>query len=79
MSIRHSKSFRFVGYALVVLAVASLGLRVLLEALTANSLATYRSVRLVEWTYGGAQTLLVALGLIGVVGLMARLLRHPRR
>lgn len=73
MTLRISKRLRVAGYVLVALGIAGFALRVLLEVLSGNSLGTYRSGTLVQWTYSGALIVLIVMALLGIVGLIAKL------
>ena len=78
MALRISKRLRVIGYVFVGLAIVGFAVRVLFEVLSGNSLGTYRSVTLVQWTYSGALIVLIMVALVGIVGLVAKLYERWR-
>jgi hypothetical protein len=78
MGYRLGKPFRVTGYVLSALAFAGFAVKLLFEVLSGNSAETYRSVALVEWTYGGALIVLVLLGLLAFVGLALKIYERWR-
>jgi hypothetical protein len=78
MGLRITRRIRIVLYVFAGLALASFALSVLFEVVRGNSLGTYRSYGLVEWNYGGALIFLIALGVVGLAGVLIRLYERWR-
>ena len=72
MTARINKRLRVTGYVVVGLALAGFALRVLFKVVSGDSLETYRSATLVQWTYGGALIVLAILAIFGLIGLAAK-------
>jgi len=69
MTLRKSKVFRAIGYTLAGLAVFTAIAHVAQRALFGGWNDTYRSAKLVPWTYGGAFIVLCAAAVVGLIWL----------
>jgi hypothetical protein len=78
MALRRSKIFRVVGYGLAGLALVSALAHIVQRASTGGWNDSYRSAKLVPWTYGAAFILIAFVVLVGVVGLCLFLQRRWR-
>ena len=72
MALRRKVALHAVGYTLVALALLAFASRVILKINAGQSLETYHSGKLVQWTYGGALVALVALIGAAVVAIAIR-------
>jgi hypothetical protein len=61
VALRRKVFFRAVGLTLAGIAILGFALRLVLKVTSGNSLETYRSGKLVQWSYGAALTALVVL------------------
>lgn len=78
MSLRKSRTFRVVAWGMVGLAVLSLVAHISRQALSGGWNESYRSVKLVSWTYGGAFILICTIAAVGLVGLFFYIQRRWR-
>jgi len=69
MALRESKIFRGIGYGLVSVAVLSAVAHIVQIALSGGWNESYRSAKLIRWTYGGAMVVVVFGVVVGLVGL----------
>ena len=72
MALRGKVVLQAVGYTLVGLTFLGFALKVTLKVLDGKSLETYRSAKMIQWSYGAALVAIIALVLAAIVAAIMR-------
>jgi hypothetical protein len=76
--LRDRRVFRWTAYTLAALTLLGFALRVVQKALDGHWLETYRSARLIPWSYGSAFVMLIFVTLAALVAEIIRLVHWLR-